>query len=77
MSQPIVLYSSNGCPLCGRYRAMFDEQGVLYDERNITEDPSFLEELNGMGMMATPVVVVGDQAIPGYRPNTITDLLAA
>ena len=30
-----------------------------------------------MGIMATPAVVVGDRAVPGFRPNTVTELLAS
>jgi glutaredoxin len=72
----IILYSTSGCPLCARYRALFDEQGHPFEERNTTEEPAFRNELAGLGIMATPAVLVGDRAVPGYRPNTVTELLA-
>jgi glutaredoxin len=73
----IILYSATGCPLCARYRALFDEQGHPFEERNTTEDPAYLEELAGLGIMATPAVLVGDRAVPGYRPNSVTELLVS
>lgn len=77
MPKAIILYSATGCPLCARYRALFDEQGQPFEERNTTEDPGYRAELADLGIMATPAVVIGDQAIPGFRPNTVAELLAA
>ena len=77
MPKTIVLYTSTGCPLCARYRAMFDEQGQVFEERNTTEDPAYRDELASMGVMVTPAVVIGDRAVPGFRPNTVCELLAS
>jgi glutaredoxin len=77
MSKTIVLYTSTGCPLCARYRAMFDEQGHVFEERNTTEDPAYRDELASMGVMVTPAVIIGDRAVPGFRPNTVSELLAS
>ena len=56
---------------------MFDEQGHVFEERNTSEDPSYREELASLGVMVTPAVVVGDHAVPGFRPNTVAELLAS
>jgi hypothetical protein len=60
-----------------RYRALFDEQGRVFQERNTTDDPAYRDELASMGVMVTPAVVIGDRAVPGFRPNTVTELLAS
>ena len=77
MRKSIILYSATGCPLCARYRALFDEEGHLFEERNTTEDPGYRSELAALGIMVAPAVVIGDRAIPGFRPNTVAELLAA
>jgi glutaredoxin len=77
MPKTIVLYTSTGCPLCARYRALFDEQGHVFEERNTTEDPTYRDELASLGVMVTPAVVIGDRAVPGFRPNTVSELLAS
>jgi glutaredoxin len=45
----IVLYSTTGCPLCQRYKALLDGQGHRYEERITTENPKFLQELGSQG----------------------------
>jgi glutaredoxin len=77
MPKTIVLYTSTGCPLCARYRALFDEQGHVFEERNTTEDSTYRDELASLGVMVTPAVVIGDRAVPGFRPNTVSELLAS
>jgi glutaredoxin len=77
MPKTIILYSTTGCPLCARYRALFDERGHMFEERNTSEDAGYRDELLELGVMVTPAVVVGDRAVPGYRPNTVAELLAS
>ena len=77
MRKSVILYSATGCPLCARYRALFDEQGHPFEERNTSEVPGYRDELAAVGIMATPAVVIGDRAVPGYRPNTVIELLAS
>jgi glutaredoxin len=77
MSKKVILYSTTGCPLCQRYRALLDEQAHPFEERNTTERPEHLQELAELGIFVTPTLVVGDEAIPGFRPNTVNELLAA
>ena len=77
MPKTIVLYTSTGCPLCARYRAMFDEQGYAFEERNTTEDHAYLDELASIGVMVTPAVLIDDRAVPGFRPNTVAEILAS
>jgi glutaredoxin len=74
--KPIVLYSTTGCPLCQRYRAMLDTGGHRYEERNTTENPAYLEELGAKGIFAVPTVMVGGDCVQGFRPNTLAELLA-
>ncbi len=77
MPKSIVLYSTTGCPLCARYRALFDEHGHAFEERNTSEDPAYRDELVALGVMVTPTVIVGDHAVPGFRPNTVAELITA
>lgn len=77
MAKQVVLYSTTGCPLCQRYRALLDEQGQPYEERNTSEQPAYLDELATRGIFVVPTIVVGDEAIPGFRPNSVGELLAA
>ena len=46
MRKSVVLYSATGCPLCARYRALFDEEGHPFEERNTTEEPTYREAVS-------------------------------
>ncbi|WP_102347806.1 FAD-dependent oxidoreductase [Bacillus sp. Marseille-P3661] len=71
----IVIYSSTGCPYCAKIKNELTEWGFEYEERNVTENPDFFDDLHEQGMFSTPVTFVGDQAIIGYRPNKMKKLL--
>jgi len=77
MSKKIVLYSTTGCPLCARYKALFEEKKLAFEERNTTETPAYLEDLAAKGIFVLPTVMVGDDTVLGFRPNSLTELLAA
>jgi len=77
MAKKIILYSTTGCPLCQRYKTLLDGAKRAYEERNTTENPSFLQELGARGIFAVPTVLVGEDVVQGFRPNTLNELLAA
>ena len=76
MAQKVLLYSTTGCPLCQRYKALLDEQKVGYEERNTTTNPAYLDELGSRGIFAVPTVMVGESVIQGFRPNSLLELIA-
>jgi glutaredoxin len=71
----VTLYSTSGCPLCERYRDLLKQKGRSFDERNTTENPGYLDELAARNIFVVPTVLVGDQAVAGFRPNTLLELL--
>ena len=73
----IVLYSTTGCPLCQRYKDLLAQGGHAYQEKNTTDNPAYLDELGSRGIFAVPTVFVGEEAIQGFRPNSLAELLAA
>jgi glutaredoxin len=77
MPSNVVLYSTTGCPLCQRYKALLDDQKASYEERNTTENPAYLDELAQKGIFVVPTVFVGDSSVQGFRPNSLLELLAA
>lgn len=40
MAKKVLLYSTTGCPLCQRHKALLDEHKAPYEERNTTENPA-------------------------------------
>ena len=67
----ITVYSKPMCVQCdATYRAL-DKQGLDYTKVDLTEDPSALEFIKGLGYQQAPVVIAGDDHRSGYRPDRI------
>jgi hypothetical protein len=44
-------------------------------DKNVREDPAALKELLGMGYQSTPVTLIDGQAIVGFDPDKLSELL--
>lgn len=51
------------------------EKGVAYQEKNIQTDVSARKELMKKGIMAVPVVQIGEEVIVGFDKEKIDELL--
>lgn len=71
----ITVYTSSTCPYCSMIKKYFDEKGVEYSEKNISEDAAARKELMDKGHMGVPVTVIGDQEIVGYDPDKLDELI--
>ncbi|KEF39117.1 thioredoxin reductase [Schinkia azotoformans MEV2011] len=71
----IIIYSSTGCPYCEKMKKEFKEWGYEYEERNVTENPTYFEDLHKEGMFSTPVVYINGEAFIGYRPKKMKKAL--
>lgn len=65
----IILYSSTGCPYCTKMKQEFKEWGYDFEERNVTENPDYFNDLHEKGIFSTPVAFIDGEAFIGYRPN--------
>jgi thioredoxin reductase (NADPH) len=71
----IILYSSTGCPYCQTIKAELKEWGFSFEERNVTENPSYFADLHEKGMFSTPVTFIDGEALIGYRPKKMKKAL--
>lgn len=70
-----ILYSSTGCPYCAKIKQDLTDWGVPFEERNVTDNPQFFNDLHEKGIFSTPVTFIDDQSFIGYRPNKMKDYL--
>ncbi len=76
MTQPkVILYTQPGCPPCGAEKEFLDSKGVEYEERNIREEPEYIQEMQELGSHSTPTTVIGDEVVIGFDPEKMSDLL--
>ena len=72
----ITVYTKPSCVQCNAtYRAL-DSKGIEYDIIDLSEDPTALETVKGLGYLQAPVVVTDDEHWSGFRPDKITELAA-
>ena len=70
----ITVYTKPSCVQCNAtYRAL-DAKGIEYEVLDLSEDPTALEYVKGLGYMQAPVVVTDDEHWSGFRPDKIEAL---
>ena len=60
---------------CTRVKEFLQSSGVEFEDRDITQDEEALEELASHGFMTTPVVTIDGEAVIGYDPRRMSQLL--
>ena len=51
------------------------QKQVSFSDRDITEDPAAISELQKLGFMTTPVTVIGDRVIVGFDVPKLEEAL--
>jgi glutaredoxin len=72
----IVLFTQTGCADSRKVRDWLTAHGVTFVERNVTGDVTSAKDLLATGIFATPLLVVGDEQVLGFRPTTLAAVLA-
>ena len=67
-----ILYTQTGCAKSERVRAWLADHGLAFVERDATADPDAARALYATGTFATPLLVVGDDRVLGYRPEALS-----
>ncbi len=73
--QPI-LYTQTDCVESAKVRAWLVEHGIAFTERNVSADPEAAQALAATGIFATPLLVVGEEKILGFRPGALAAALS-
>lgn len=71
MAKTAVVYMQPGCPACHQAMEYLSRKGVTVERHDIRSDPKALQELLDRGFRVTPVILIGDAAIPGFDPEKI------
>jgi glutaredoxin len=61
---------------CGKAKEFLSQRGVVFTERDITTDPSAVEELEKLSAMTTPVIVVNGEVVIGFNRARLEELLS-
>ncbi len=61
---------------CGKAKEFLSQRGVLFSERDVTTDPSAVEELEKLNVMTTPVIVFNGEVVIGFNRARLEKLLS-
>jgi glutaredoxin len=53
------------------------QKGVPFTEKNVSRDPSAVQELVSMKARSLPVIIIGDKQLSGFNPKAIDEALAS
>ncbi len=70
----VIVYTSNSCPYCVAAKDYLKENGIEYEERNVT-NAEYRKELMALGFMSVPVIKIGDDIVKGFDVKAIDNLL--
>lgn len=68
---PVTLYTQHGCVDSERVRQLLRAHGVPFVERDVSRDAEAAAALARTGIFATPLLVIDEQVIFGFRPAAL------
>jgi glutaredoxin-like YruB-family protein len=72
----IKIYSTPTCPYCKRAKEYFSSKGVSYDDIDVSNNQTALEEMVKIsGQMGVPVIVINGNVIVGFDRSRIESFL--
>jgi glutaredoxin 3 len=58
-------------------KEFLSQKGISFTERDVSQDEQALAELEALGVMATPAMLIGDQVVVGFDRAKLEQLLAS
>ena len=75
MPKKIVVYTQPACAPCDQVKAFLMQRGVDFEVRDVAADARALAELTELGYLATPVTLIGSEAVVGFDRKRLERLL--
>ena len=60
---------------CDQAKEYLSHKGIKFQEKDIAQDPSALDDLKKLGYMTTPVIVIDGAVIVGFDADKIDQAL--
>ena len=76
-AQPkVVLFTQPDCPPCHVVKEFLSERGIVFEERDVTRDPSAAQDLlEKHKSHSTPTLLIADEVMIGFDPDRLDQLL--
>lgn len=70
----VIIYTSDTCGYCHAAKDYFNENGIKYTEKNVSQDVDARKELISKKIRGVPYILVGDEAIEGFNRDRLSEL---
>ena len=60
---------------CKRAKEFLSQQGIEFEERDVSKDEAALDELQQRGLMTTPVTLIDGEVVVGFDRAKLVKLL--
>jgi len=71
-----ILYTQTGCAESAKASSWLTDHGIAFREQDASSDPEAAQALAATGTFATPLLVIGNDRVLGYRPRALAALLS-
>ena len=74
----VKVYSTPTCPYCKMVKTYLDEQGIKYQDFDVTQDVAAKDEMiEKSGQMGVPFITVDGELVIGFDRERLETLLKA
>lgn len=70
----VVLYATSWCGYCKLTRELFKDNNIPYKEYDIENSAKGQQKYNKLNVRGVPIIVIGEEVVQGYDPDTILAL---
>ena len=75
-TKEVKVYSTPGCPWCGRAKKFLEDNGIEYQDFNVAEDRAAREEMiNKCQSLAVPTICIDGEPIVGFNEALLKEKL--
>lgn len=75
MENNVIVYTSKGCPYCHKVKEQLAAWGIEFDERNVSENYEYFEELQQKKIFGTPATYINGKLVLGFQEAKMKKLL--
>lgn len=73
--EKVIVYSRPHCIECNILKRFLRDYKIPYENRDLSKNPAYLEDVKKMGFLGVPVTVVNGEVVQGLEPEKILELL--
>jgi glutaredoxin-like protein NrdH len=74
MYKQVIVYSTKDCIECMMVKQVLTEEGIAFEDRDISINHEFQKEVEKYGFLGVPVTVAGDKVVKGFT-NELKELI--